>query len=120
MSQFTTLENVACCLEKLTAKVANLEGRVKALEDAVVVSDPNIPTPGGNPPPPPPIVHEVTLAGGEAFHADTTVDGETGIQYEVEPAGVPGEISYSIEPGVGIKFMSDSCEDTSTIKFSIY
>jgi hypothetical protein len=66
------------------------------------------------------VVHEVTLAGGEAFHPDTTVTADNSVQYEVIPAGVPGEISYSIEPGVGIKFMSDSCEDSSTIRFSIY
>jgi len=39
MSQFLTLENVACCLDKLTARVAALEAA------AVVVEDPQDDTP---------------------------------------------------------------------------
>ena len=105
MSQFLTLEGVACCLEKLTAKVAALESRVATLEAAAAVLG---------------AANQVTLEGGSAFVANPSVDAETTVIFNrLTEGGTPGNLSYSVDPGVGITFMSDSLEDTSVIAFSI-
>jgi hypothetical protein len=57
---------------------------------------------------------------GSAAVADPSVNAETSVIFNrsVE-SGVPGELSYTIEPGVGVTFLSDSLEDASTIAYTI-
>ena len=112
MSLFLTLEDVDCCLKKLAAKVTALEGRVAALEG--VTADP------GAAPPAPGATGEVTLVDGAAYVADPAVTADSTVLFNVStPGGVTGEVSYSVNPGAGINFMSDSIEDTSTISYSV-
>ena len=113
MSLFLTLEDVDCCLKKLAAKVTALEGRVAALEG--VTADP-----GGSPPANPGSTGEVTLVDGAAYVNDPAVTADSTVTFNVStPGGVTGEVSYSVNPGTGISFMSDSIEDTSTISYSV-
>lgn|SRR6187431_3776884 len=98
MSQFLTLETLACCVNKLAAKVRKLEGAATVLGQ----------------------VNQVALVAGNAVVPDPAVNADTTVIFNrsVE-SGVPGELSYTIEPGVGVTFFSDSIEDASTIAYTI-
>jgi len=90
-----TLTQLRCCLDKLTARVAELEGASSAPAT-------------------------VTLVAGTASVADTAVTASSTVQYSrTTLGGTPGNLSAIITPGVGVTFNSSSGTETSTLTYSI-